>query len=91
MIVRDDLVPQETQDLSDRIADDRRADVADVHGLGHVGGRVIDDVGLGCIDKSDRESSVAVSLLELLREPTGRESQIDVPGTGNAYRFANIR
>ena len=44
VVVADDLVAEESQRAAKRVADHRRADVADVHRLGHVRGGKVDHV-----------------------------------------------
>ncbi len=43
MDVGGDLMPDEPGQALEAVADDRRAEVADVHGLGNVGAAVVDD------------------------------------------------
>ena len=43
VVVADDRVPERREDPGQALADDRRADVADVHRLGDVGRGVVDD------------------------------------------------
>ena len=43
MVIGDDLVAEEARGAREAVADDRAADVTDVHRLGDVGRRVIDD------------------------------------------------
>ena len=59
VVVGDDFVPDKTERAGQGVADNRRADMANVHRLGHVGRGIVDDVGLGSIDRRDAESSVA--------------------------------
>ena len=59
VVVADDLVAEEPRDAAERVADDRRADVADVHRLGHVRRGEIDDHGFARADGGDAELFVA--------------------------------
>ena len=56
VIVAYHLVAQETQRAAQGVADDRRADVAHVHGLGHVGGGKVDHVSPRAFDGLDAQS-----------------------------------
>ncbi len=59
VVVSDHLETEEPGDAAERIADDRRADVADVHRLGHVWRGEIDDHGLSFAHGRDAEFRIA--------------------------------
>ena len=56
MIVACNLMAEKEQDAAQGVADDRGADVAHVHGLGHVGGGIVDDKGPRAFDRGDPQS-----------------------------------
>ena len=59
VVVRDDLETQEPRNAGERVADDRRANVADVHRLGDVRRREIDHHGFARTGGSYAEPLVA--------------------------------
>ncbi len=52
------VLPEEAVEAGERVANDGRAEVTDVHLLGHVGGRVIDDDRPGLGPRRDAEAVV---------------------------------
>ncbi len=65
MIVRSDLVAKKTQGAAERVADHRRANMSDVHGLGDVGRGIVDHKRTGMIGGGDAESVVMANRFQL--------------------------
>jgi len=65
------------------IADHSRADVADVHRLGHIGARVIDDHGATVPGVRDAEARRGGECCELLGQPLRGNGQVDETGAGD--------
>ena len=59
VIVADHVVAGELQHPAQRVADHRRADMADVHRLGDVGGREVDHEGSRPGDRGDAQPRIA--------------------------------
>ena len=72
VVLPDDRVAQPLQQPHRRVADDRRAQVPDVHLLGRVRRRVVDDDRLRCSVGRDPEPIVAHSLHQQLTEQRRR-------------------
>ena len=83
VIVADHLVAEESQHAVERRADDRRADVADVHGLGHVGRRIVDHDRAGFGHRRHAEPFVPQCELQLVDDPLVFEPQIDETRAGD--------
>jgi hypothetical protein len=69
MVVADYLVPEESQRAVQSIADDGRTNVAHMHGLSHVGGRVVDDNRPGRGDGRDAQPRVRDGFFEPRDKP----------------------
>ena len=83
VIVRDDVESEETRNARKRIADDGRADVADVHRLGDVGCREIDDHGFASAGGRHAEPFVADQGCRAGGVGGGKNAEIDEAGTGD--------
>ncbi len=83
MIVRDHAVSEGAVDPVQRVSDDGRTDVSDVHLLRRVGAGVVDDDGLLRAGVRDTEAGGRGKFAELLREPDGIDGEIDEPRAGH--------
>ena len=90
VIVGDDLVAQQPQRARQTIAQDGRADVADVHGLGHVGRAEIHDHGPRLRGRLEEEVFAARGGLQGLGQRGRLEPEIKEAGAGNLHRLASI-
>ncbi len=91
VIVADDTMTDESRDPGERVAENRRPNVTDVHGLGDVRRAEIDDdlpdtPGLG-----NAETIVTEKLCKALGKPLGFEAKIDEAGASDFGRRAEIR
>ncbi len=86
VIVADHVVADRAQEPTDRVADDRRAEVSDVHLLGDVRARVVDDDLLGRVDLLDAEALVREVVREPRRDPGWLEAQVHEPRPGDLRR-----
>src|SRR5687767_8835217 len=79
VILADDPVSLKFDDAADGIADDRAAEVADVHLLGDVGAGIVDYHGLrwGC--ERGAETAVCDDRRELPRQPARAQADVDKP------------
>ncbi len=87
VIVGDDLVPQETQQSGERIAEDGAPQMADVHRLGDVGGAEVDDERLRPGYGRDAEAVAACHPLDLGGQPVFPQAQVDEPGACDLRRL----
>src|SRR5262245_32855080 len=87
VIVGDDGVAQEAQEPGKGVANDRAAQVADVHRLGDVGGAEVDDAGPWLRDLSYAETFILCYRLEFPGHPLGPQTQIDEPRAGDLWFF----
>ena len=90
VIVGDDLVAQQPQRARQAIAQDGRADVADVHGLGHVGRAEIHDHGPRLRGGLKEEVFAARGGLQGLGQRRGFEPEIKEAGAGNLHLLTDI-
>jgi hypothetical protein len=90
VVITDDAVAEEAERTGQRVADDGRADVADVHRLGDVGRGIIDDDRAGIFNGRDAEALVVDGLIELVSEPVIAEAEINEAGAGDFGRLAQI-
>ena len=90
VVVAHDIVAGECGDASDGVAQDRRADVADVHWLRDVRRREIDDDLFRVSGRGDAEFFVAGEQGEMLREPRWLEPEIDEPRARDLQRLADF-
>ena len=90
VVVGDEVMAEESQQLRQRVADDRAAQMADVQRLGDVRRRVIDDEGLRRRGRDDAEPFVVGDRLQLLGQPFALEPQIDEAGPGDFGLFEHV-
>ncbi len=74
----------------ERVADDGRANVADVHRLGHVGGRVVDHVRPRLFGRLDAQPIAVQRRADGAGEPLGFDAQVDEAGPGDLRRLAEV-
>ena len=89
MILPDDMVAAERQHARHRIADDRAADVPDVHFLGNIRRRIIDNDACWLRVAVDPEPRVSGNRVKLLRQPRARKPDVNEPRPGNGGLFLN--
>ena len=82
--------PTNVEHPAERVADDRGPEVADVHLLGHVGGRVVDDHGLRWAP-ADPEAGVVERSPPLGGDEGGREGEVDEAGPADLDRSSRRR
>ena len=87
MIVGDDAVSEQARNACEGIAENGRANVADMHGLGGVGGTEINDDGAGAAGFVHQRALAARHTLEGEREGGDFEAEIEKAGAGNFGRF----
>ncbi len=78
VVLADDVVPQVLESASDRVADDGRAQVPDVHLLGDVGRGVVDGDVLRRLER-DASALVGLDLLQQPGDPGVGEGEVDEP------------
>ena len=83
VVVGDDREAEEAGDAAERVADDGRADVADVHRLGHVGRGEIDHHGLAVAEVGHAEVVVVEQGGGAGGVGGGQDAEIDEPGAGD--------
>ena len=69
MIVRDYFVPDETENSGKSVANDRRANMADVHRLGDIRRRIVNDNRFRVFFERDAKALVISSLCDLMFQP----------------------
>ncbi len=90
VVLADDMILLEFKNPADGVADDRAAEMADVHFLGDVRAGIIDDDGLGVVHRRDPQAGVGENRVELACEPCRRETNVDEPGAGDRYLAGHI-
>ena len=90
VIVADYVVAGELQHPAERVADHGGADMPDVHGLGDVGGREVDDESSRLGDRGDAQPPIAQGRRQPLGEPGVAAAQVDEAGPGDFGRCAEI-
>ena len=90
VIVAYHVMAQESQRAAERVADDRRADVAHVHGLGHVGSGKIDDVGPRSLDQRDPQARMLEGVVQQPNEPFVSKAKVDESRPGDLGRMTNV-
>ena len=83
VILAHDLVPTEVEDAGQRIADDRGAQVADVHLLGDVRLGVVDHGRARNGERRHAQPGVEPALCHLGRDRRVRHREVDEPGPGH--------
>ncbi len=77
VIVADDLMAQEFKRAVQTVADDRATNVADVHGLGHVGGAVIDNERARLLHERHADAGISNRRGRLLGNTLVAQAQVD--------------
>ena len=91
VIVGDGFVAEEPKYLGNRIADNGRSDVSNVHGLGDVWGGEVDDVGFRVCNSRDGQTiGIGMGFHKALGEPCGRQPEVHVPLTSDRDRLADV-
>ncbi len=83
VVLRHDVVPRERKQARERVADDRRAQMADMHLLRDVRRRVVDDDALLVGGERHAETVVACDAQQRALEERGLEREIDETGPGD--------
>ena len=83
MVLADHGVPDELEHAHQRVADDSRAEVPDVHLLGDVRCRVVDHDALGRRCPPHPEAIVVFQDVELLLQEGFVERDVDETGSGH--------
>ncbi len=76
-------VPLKREHARDRVTDDRRPQVTDVHLLRHVRPRVVDHDSLGCLGGWNALAFVAQHRFQRLGQESRMQRQVDEPRTGH--------
>ncbi len=83
VVVADDLVAERSENPGQALADDRRADVADVHRLGDVRRREVDDDGVGRFGRFHAQAIVTQQVAQRRGDPAVIEPDVEEPGPGD--------
>lgn len=83
MVVPEHGVAEGAVNALEGVADDGRADVGDVHGLGDVGGRVVQDDRFAVAGPGHAEEGVGLEGFEMAREGVVGQGQVDEAGAGD--------
>ncbi len=90
VVVADRPMAKEAERAAEGVADHGRADMADVHRLGHVGSGVIDHVGPRRRCRLDAQARIVDRGRKLLDEPRIPQPQIDEARPGDFRRVAEV-
>ena len=90
MVLRDDGVPLGAEHSVEAVADDGRTQVTDVHLLGDVGGRVVDDDPLRLLDLGNTDVGVGDEVGGDAGQHVGTQAQVDESRTSNVRGLAQI-
>ena len=90
MIVGDDAVAEEPHDARETIADDGRANVTDVHGLGDVRRTEIDDDRFRLGHDRHAEPVILHSGSNLVGDKRRFQPEVDKARAGDSGRFADL-
>ena len=82
VVLPDDVVPEVLEGASDRVADDGRAQVPDVHLLGDVGRGVVDRDVLRRLER-DTDALVGLDVLQQPGDPGVGEGEVDEAGAAD--------
>ena len=91
VVVRQDAMPEEPKDAIERVADDRAAEMSDVHRLSDVWRREVHDVRARCRSQRHAESIVARQLRGLVGQSIRSHGEVDEARPGDLGRLAQIR
>jgi hypothetical protein len=89
VVVRDDGVAEETPDARERVAEDRRADVADVHRLCDIRRREVHDEPARC-DEWRAEPIIRGERGKVRADRGGLQAEIDEPCACDLRRLAQV-
>jgi hypothetical protein len=90
VVLRDDRVADRGEHAVEAVADDRRAEVPDVHLLGHVRAGVVDDDALRERDGVDAPVRVLQQRRGRGREHVGAHAEVDEPRPGDLERLTQV-
>ncbi len=90
VIVADDLMAEEAERAAKGIADHGRADMADMHRLGHIGRGVVDHVGPLLLGWPDAQARIIDGGRKLPHKPIVFHTQVDETRAGHLRRLAQI-
>ncbi len=90
VVLADHRVPLRREHAREDVADDGAAEVPDVHLLGHVGGRVVDDDRLGRGRRSEAQGRRSGRLAELALEVLGLQMQVEEARPGDLDLLAHV-
>jgi len=90
VVLADDVVAEELERPADGVADDRAAEVPDVHLLGEVGMGVIDDDGLAFGRFGQAEALVGQAARQLVGEPAPLQADVDEAGPGDVGALGEV-
>ena len=90
MIVRENLMSQESQHATQGVANHGAPQVPHMHRFGDVGRRKIDDIRARGSDPSDPQAFVLRQLGRLFGEACGFQFEINKPWPGNFGRFTQV-
>ena len=86
MIITDHPMSQEAGNTTDRIAYHGRTNVAHMHRLGDVGGRIINHQATGLAHCGDPQPFIMPHFCQLIDEPAILQPQVNETGTSD-FRF----
>ena len=89
VVLADDLVSEMGVEPHQAVAEDRRAEVTDVHLLRSIRARVVDQHAQGRVDPRHAQSLVARANREQVREVAPVESDVDEAGPGDLGRLGD--
>jgi len=90
VVLCDHLVAERAQHPVEAVTDDRRAQVADVHLLGHVGRRVVDDHALGISHRHDARPRIGELVGYGRSQYVGPDPEVDEARPGHLGGFAQV-
>ena len=90
VVLRDHLVAAEAQQPHQAVADDRRAQVAHVHLLGHVGRAVVDDNALGSRCRGYAQPRVPRQRRQACGDPGVLQAHVDEPRSRDRRGLADV-
>ena len=90
VVLADHPMPLPLEHARQRIADHGRTQVADVHLLRHVGGRVVEDHRLGRARHGGAQPLIGHHAAQLAREKRRLELEVDEPGPRHGHLGQNV-
>ena len=88
MVVADDMVAAKSQQSAQRVADHRGTDMADMHRLGDVGRREVDDILTWRGRAGDPEKRIGERRDQRLRQQVVSQPEVDEAWTGHFHLLA---